>query len=217
MADLWQKFADNENLTELQLDKFKTYRDLLLDWNEKFNLTTILDDKGIINKHFRDSLSLGKFKDLNKTKVIADVGSGAGFPGIPLKIKYPNLKLIIIEVNQKKISFLEELINKLDLKNTEIIDYDWRTFLRDANGSIENKCSFNSLNIEIFCARASLKLNDLLRIFRANNCYNNSELVYWASRHWNKDELSESELKFFAKIETYKVNNILRKLVFYKN
>lgn len=103
-----------------QIKKFEKYSDLLLEWNEKFNLTAIKDKDEIIEKHFIDSLYLDKFVDLDN-KTFLDVGSGAGFPGVPLAIAHPSLKVSLLESNGKKVKFLQEIKKELDLKNVEII------------------------------------------------------------------------------------------------
>jgi 16S rRNA (guanine527-N7)-methyltransferase len=99
---------------------FDTYIKELLEWNKKFNLTAITDPEEIRVKHFEDSLSLEKAIRLTDQNII-DIGAGAGFPGVPLKIKYPNLKLTLVEATKKKVEFLEHLVKVLDLKDVEVI------------------------------------------------------------------------------------------------
>lgn len=103
------------------MDKlFDLYLKELLAWNEKFNLTAITDPAEIRRKHFEDSLLLSKIISLTDQSII-DVGAGAGFPGIPLKIACPEIKLTLLEATQKKVEFLGHLIKVLDLKDTEAI------------------------------------------------------------------------------------------------
>src|SRR3990172_3839367 len=116
----WQQFATDEQLTNGQLEKFQQYAALLLAWNKKSNLTAITELREIITDHFQDSLALKKVIDLSALTSLADVGSGAGFPGIPLAICYPHISVLLIEVNQKKIKFLQELMNVLSLTNVSI-------------------------------------------------------------------------------------------------
>ncbi len=104
------------------MDQFEKYYQFLIDENKKYNLTAITDKTEVFIKHFEDSLALSKALDLHLVKTIVDVGSGAGFPGIPLKIKYPHLKLTIIEPNQKKCRFLEKLLLVLELNDVIIIN-----------------------------------------------------------------------------------------------
>jgi 16S rRNA (guanine527-N7)-methyltransferase len=99
---------------------FDSYIKELLEWNKKFNLTAITDPEEIRVKHFEDSLSLEKAIRLTDQNII-DIGAGAGFPGVPLKIKYPNLKLTLVEATKKKVEFLEHLVKVLDLKDVEVI------------------------------------------------------------------------------------------------
>jgi len=100
--------------------EFETYRDELLLWNKKFNLTSITDPKEIEVKHFKDSLSVLEALDLDKQSVI-DIGCGAGFPGIPLKLSRPQIKLTLVDSVKKKTDFLEHLIKKLGLKEVRVI------------------------------------------------------------------------------------------------
>ena len=106
-------------LTEKQIEKFYNYMNLLIEWNKKINLTAIVEPKDIILKHFIDSLTIVKY--IKKGETIIDVGTGAGFPGIPLKIVRDDLKITLADSLNKRINFLNEVINKLDLKNIETI------------------------------------------------------------------------------------------------
>lgn len=105
--------------TEEQLNQFYKYMNLLLEWNEKINLTAITDPNEVILKHFIDSLTINKYIKENST--LADVGTGAGFPGIPLKILRPDLKITLVDSLNKRINFLNEVINKLNLVNIETV------------------------------------------------------------------------------------------------
>ena len=108
--------------TEEQLNQFYKYMNLLLEWNEKINLTVIL-------KHFIDSLTINKYIKENST--LADVGTGAGFPGIPLKILRPDLKITLVDSLNKRINFLNEVINKLNLVNIETVHSRIEDFGKD--------------------------------------------------------------------------------------
>ena len=114
------KLLEEFGLNQDQISKFQRYLELLLEWNEKFNLTAITDKDEIEEKHFIDSIELVKYFDL-KNKTLLDVGSGAGFPGIPLAIVEPTLSITLLESNGKRISFLREVVKDLNLKNVEII------------------------------------------------------------------------------------------------
>lgn len=98
-----------------QAELLYKYYAMLIDWNTKINLTSITDFKEVIIKHFIDSLSLVKYYDLAKVDSIIDVGTGAGFPGIPLKIIYPHLNMTLLDTLNKRIIFLNNVINELEL------------------------------------------------------------------------------------------------------
>lgn len=107
-------------LSKEQINKFELYSKLLLEWNEKFNLTSITNKDEIVQKHFIDSIYLVKYVDLSN-KSLLDVGSGAGFPGIPLAIVCPSVKITLLESNGKKVTFLKEVVKSLKLDNVSII------------------------------------------------------------------------------------------------
>ena len=105
--------------SNIQIEKFYKYMNLLIEWNEKINLTAITEPKEIIIKHFIDSLTV--LKDIKGKNTLVDVGTGAGFPGIPLKIMDEEIKITLLDSLNKRINFLNEVINQLDLKNVETI------------------------------------------------------------------------------------------------
>lgn len=111
----------NITLTENQILKLEKFYELLVIWNEKINLTTILKEEDVYLKHFYDSLTLIKVIDLNKELTLLDVGTGAGFPGIVLKIVFPNLKIKLLDSMNKRISYLNEIIKELDLKDIDTV------------------------------------------------------------------------------------------------
>lgn len=103
------------------MDKlFNLYREELIEWNKKFNLTAITDPTEIQIKHFEDSLALLQILSL-KDQTMIDIGSGAGLPGIPLKIACPEIKLILLDATKKKTEFLKHIVQTLDLKNVGIV------------------------------------------------------------------------------------------------
>jgi len=110
----------NINLEKEDIESFFKYKETLLKWNKNINLTAITDDRDIIIKHFIDSISVVPYigKDLKK---VIDVGTGAGFPGIPLKIIKKDLNVTLLDSLEKRTKFLNEVIEKLDLKNIEVI------------------------------------------------------------------------------------------------
>lgn len=112
------KTASNDvglEFTEGQYEQFIKYMRLLQEWNEKINLTAIAEPKEVILKHFIDSLTINKYLKENAT--LADVGTGAGFPGIPLKILRPDIKVTLVDSLNKRINFLNEVIEKLNLED----------------------------------------------------------------------------------------------------
>lgn len=109
----------NIELSEKQLNQFYNYMNILIEWNKVMNLTNITEPEGIIQKHFVDSLTV--LKSIKENDSIIDVGTGAGFPGIPIKIAFPETRITLLDSLNKRIKFLEEVINKLELKNIETI------------------------------------------------------------------------------------------------
>jgi 16S rRNA (guanine527-N7)-methyltransferase len=107
--------------SEQQVDAFLTYIEELKKWNRAYNLTGLKTDRDIIIKHFLDSLLFAKELPHGALS-LADIGSGAGFPGVPIKIMVPDLSLFLIEPTQKKAIFLRHICSRLQLKNVEIID-----------------------------------------------------------------------------------------------
>ena len=108
-------------LSEKQLEQFKKYYDMLIEKNKVMNLTAITEWEEVIDKHFIDSFSLVKAIDLSGDKYVLDLGCGAGFPGIPLKIAFPNLKIVLLDSLNKRILFLKEVIEELGLENIEAL------------------------------------------------------------------------------------------------
>lgn len=108
-------------LTDLQLEQFATYYEALIEWNEKVNLTAITERDQVYIKHFYDSLSVAFFVSLESVQTIADIGAGAGFPSIPLKIVYPHLSLTIIDSLNKRIHFLNHIVEKLQLTDVNCL------------------------------------------------------------------------------------------------
>jgi 16S rRNA (guanine527-N7)-methyltransferase len=104
------------------MNKFEQYFEFLISENEKYNLTKITEKEEVFIKHFDDSLAVADAVDLNNIETICDVGSGAGFPGVPLKIRFPHLKLTIIEPTKKRCQFLEKLVLKLQLDSVIILN-----------------------------------------------------------------------------------------------
>lgn len=135
------------------LNKLEEYYNLLIEWNKKMNLTRIVSKNDVYLKHFYDSLTIVKCIDLSKSLNLVDVGTGAGFPGIVLKIFFPSLNIILIESLEKKVKFLKEIIKKLNLKNIEIINMRAEDFSRKVREKYD-----------LVVSRAVAKLNILTEI-----------------------------------------------------
>ena len=198
----WEELIAIVKPTDAQREQFEKYATYLLERNEDFNLTAINDVPGVLRQHFEDSAALANFMDLSKVTTIADVGTGAGFPGIPLKILFPHIRVILIEVTHKKREFLFDVIELLKLENIEVCDLDWRTFLRNTEDAID-----------LFVTRAALDDQELMRMFKPACTYKGSTLVYWASKDW---QAHPKTAPFVERIESYRLGHKDRRLVFMK-
>ncbi len=121
------------SLSPQQLSQFDTYYKLLVEWNEKMNLTAITDEEEVYLKHFYDSITASFYVDFNQELSMCDVGAGAGFPSIPLKICFPDLKVTIVDSLNKRITFLQTLASELGLKNVYFVHDRAETFGKNAD------------------------------------------------------------------------------------
>jgi 16S rRNA (guanine527-N7)-methyltransferase len=121
--DLMLKSAEDVGLqlTREQYDKFITYMRLLQEWNEKINLTAIVEDEEVIKKHFIDSIKAFKREEFKNANTLIDVGTGAGFPGLPIAIMKNDINVTLLDSLNKRINFLNTVINKLGLSNVTTI------------------------------------------------------------------------------------------------
>ena len=136
-----------------QLDLLNKYFEMLIEWNSKINLTTITVKEDIYLKHFYDSLTIVKVIDLTKINNLCDIGTGAGFPGIVLKLFFPNLNITLVDSLNKRIIFLNEVIKKLNLSGIETVHCRAEEFSK-----------INREKFDVVTARAVSNLNTLLEI-----------------------------------------------------
>lgn len=115
-------------LSDKQQQQFQTYYQMLVEWNEKMNLTSITEEHEVYLKHYYDSIAASFYTDLTKELTICDIGAGAGFPSIPLKIIFPNLKVTIVDSLNKRIHFLNQLADALDLEHVSFVHDRAETF-----------------------------------------------------------------------------------------
>lgn len=120
----------NIELTDKQLKDLEIYYEMLVEYNEKMNLTGITEKEQVYLKHFYDSLTIMKIIDLEKQETLCDIGTGAGFPGMVLKIIFPNLKITLVDSLNKRMEFLKDVKEKLKLENLEIIHARAEEFAR---------------------------------------------------------------------------------------
>ncbi|MCX7885118.1 MAG: 16S rRNA (guanine(527)-N(7))-methyltransferase RsmG [Caloramator sp.] len=109
------------DIEDEKIEKFIKYKEMLKQWNEKINLTAITEDEGIIKKHFLDSISIFSSGVIKENHYVIDIGTGAGFPGIPMKIMMPSLNVLLLDSLNKRINFLNEVIKELSLNNIKAI------------------------------------------------------------------------------------------------
>jgi 16S rRNA (guanine527-N7)-methyltransferase len=159
------------NLTQNEINLFKQYMDVLIKWNEKMNLTAIIETKEIILKHFIDSLTINKY--INSNDSIIDIGTGAGLPGIPIKILHPQNKIVLMDSLNKRIMFLKEVITKLELKNIEAIHSRAEELAVDVNHreryEIVTSRAVGAMNILVEYMIPFAKINGLCICMKGSN------------------------------------------------
>ena len=144
------------SLSNEQLSQFYTYYDMLIEWNEKMNLTAITDFDEVLKKHFLDSLSIGRILKQDSKLSILDIGTGAGFPGIPIKIAFPNTEITLMDSLNKRVNFLNEVIITLGLDKIEAIhgraeDFAKKGMLRENFDICVSRAVANLSSLSEFC------------------------------------------------------------------
>lgn len=119
-------------LSGMQLNQFDKFYDLLVEWNKVMNLTGITEYQDVVEKHFLDSLSIVKIIDMNQIEYAIDIGTGAGFPGIPLKIAFPDINIVLLDSLNKRIKFLDHIIEELKLDGIRTIHGRAEDYAREA-------------------------------------------------------------------------------------
>ena len=160
----------NIKITEEIYNKLCTYHKLLVEWNNKFNLTTILEEKDVFLLHFYDSLCLSKSTDLNKNIELCDFGTGAGFPGVVIAIIFSNTNVTLVESNNKKCIFLEEVKKQLNLKNITVINKRIEEYAKETREKYDVvTCrAVTSIPIIIEIATSLIKVGGYLLPLKAN-------------------------------------------------
>ena len=171
--------------TEKQLEQLEKYYELLIYWNERINLTRIINKEDVYLKHFYDSLTIVKVVDLNKMNTLLDFGTGAGFPGLVLKIMFPNLKVTLVDSLQKRINFLDIVIKELDLKEITTI-----------HERVEN---LKNINFDVITTRAVANLEKLI-VYTHTLIENNTKFIPLKA---NVDEELEQAKKVLNKYSLY--------------
>ncbi len=141
----------NIDITDKQLNQLNTYYEMLIEYNKVMNLTGITEKNEVYLKHFYDSLTIAKVIDLTQEKTLCDIGTGAGFPGLVIKILFPNLKITLVDSLNKRIEFLKAVIKKLDLQEIEAV-----------HTRIEDYGKINREKYDVVTSRAVAPLNILL-------------------------------------------------------
>ncbi len=164
-------------VNEEKMTLLEKFYNLLIEWNEKINLTTIVEEKEVYLKHFYDSLTLYKEIDLNNDYKLCDVGSGAGFPGIVIKIFFPNLKITLIDSLQKRVNYLNEIIKELNLSNIKAIHYRMEDYSKENEEVFDFITARAVSNLEVISEISvrALKVNGYM-VFMKANCEDEIEI-----------------------------------------
>ena len=160
----------NIEVTPLMLERLEKYYNLLIEYNQKINLTRITEKQDVYLKHFYDSITLIKAIDLNQNLKVCDIGTGAGFPGLVLKIVFPNLQITLVDALNKRINFLNIVIKELNLKNINTVHDRAEIFIRKNNETYDLiTCrAVSKLNIISELCIPGLKINGYFIPMKAN-------------------------------------------------
>lgn len=193
------------NYTSKELDLLEKYYDFLVEYNAHTNLTTIIEKEDVYNKHFYDSLMITQVVDLTKINNVLDIGSGAGFPGVVLKIFFPNIKLTLLDSNNKKTKFLTELIEKLGLKDVSIINDRAENYMKNNLNSYDICVSRAVAYVDIISSLSTpfIKLDGKVLLMKGD--FSSEELIL-------KKYMKELNIKQFSEYE-YQLNNQSRKII----
>ena len=172
----------NISLSEKQVEQFIIYYEMLVEKNKVMNLTTITEYEDVVVKHFVDSVLLNQIIDLNEVESVIDVGTGAGFPGIPLKIVFPHLKITLLDSLNKRINFLKEVVDRLKLENVECIhgraeDFGHNEDYRENFDLCVSRAVANLSTLSEYCV-PFIKVNGMFISYKSANLdeeLNNSE------------------------------------------
>lgn len=161
------------NIDETTLLKFRQFYSLILEWNNRFNLTSITDERDVVIKHFLDSLSILKRYTFTNQSVI-DIGTGAGFPGIPLKLLFPDIKIVFVDSSAKKTKFLNTVCNALGITNFQIINDNIENVGKEVSFresfDIAITRALSELRILIEYCVPLLKVGGMLISYKGPNC-----------------------------------------------
>lgn len=184
------------NLTEIQLQQLDNFYNLLIEWNQKINLTRITEEKDVYLKHFYDSLTIVKVVDLKNKNTLCDIGTGAGFPGIVLKIAFPHLKITLVDSLLKRVNYLNDIIDKLELTNITAIHSRGEDF----KGTFDIVTARAVANIEKLLDY-TMHLIDKDGLFIAMKGNIDEEMSSQVISKINKKYQIKSILKFFLPVE----------------
>ena len=179
----------NIELTTDQLKQLERYYELLVEWNEKINLTAITKKEDVYLKHFYDSLTMNKIVDLSKVETMCDIGTGAGFPGLVIKIAFPNIKMTLVDALEKRIKFLNEVIKELGLTNIETV-----------HARSEEYAKVNRNKFDVTTARAVAHLSVLLEYAIPMTKINGNFIAMKANVTEELEESKNALSKLFSKI-----------------